>query len=286
MIRIIVFTLLLLIPNVVFGQSIKNNSYMNVDVDGNSFLSSDFSYYTKINQKSAISLNQRITKINEKWFYFGPGISYNIDGNITDFSTTVYYMDSKFFYDVLYRITPTQNISVDLLSSRDFAGILIEDKPLTVFSNGMTADIMVDKITLVGGVIRQDFSDFNYRTIYISNINYSFPSSLSLSFQNRFQYTELQQRTYFTPNSYSTHKLSIKHSYIVANEQLVITPELIGGKQFINKNPDNLYGASVKVRGTKNKFGFDTKISYINSINEYSNYGIFILTTKINFNIK
>jgi hypothetical protein len=286
MIKIFTFILLLLIPNLLFGQSIKNNSYMNMDVDGNSFLSSDFSYYTKLNQKSTISLNQRITKINETWFYFGPGVSYNIKGNSTDFSTTVHYIDSKFFYDVLYRVTPTSTISVDLFSSRDFAGILIEDVPLNVFSNGLTSDIMVKNITLVGGVIWQDFSDFNHRMIYISNLIYSFPSSLIISLQNRVQHTELQRQTYFTPNSYSTHRLSIKRGFVLPNEKMSIEPEVIVGRQFINKNSDNLYGVAVKIRGTENKFGFDTKISYINSINEYSNYGIFIMTTKTNFNLK
>lgn len=181
-----------------------------------------------------------------------------------------------FLYDGVIAIDPFKNAHIELMFSRSLIETkeAIEDRH-SVFSNGISLDFTIKKITLVGAYTNQQFTDNNLKNIYTAKVIWVVKDWFVINFTNKLIRANNTSLYYFCPKRFDTHTISVHKNIAVFNDNIIIKPELGGGLQIVNEYQKGLYCLKLTTKGdiTK-KISLDLSIIYSNAMSEFGSYGL------------
>lgn len=276
----------LFMPNYLYAQQVNSNTFFIGDIDRNILYQSDYVYLDQINTKSNYGLGISSVFINNKNYRTDYGINlygeYNREiWNSELFSRILLSNKYNILYDYTFNIKPIYFLKSSFYSSRDVSGILIDSKNLFVVNNGFSTDLIIRKFTMVNSINQMYFSDNNSRTILVNKIHLDQIPKLSFTFENRIQNSEEKEVSYFSPKTYTRHTAEIRSFFVAKNEHHVFRPSVIYGWEFINRgDKKTVYGVSFGGRSNLGSFGFDYKMSYVKSANNFGSYDMILFTLK------
>lgn len=285
-VKIIFLFILWLLPSFLYAQQLNSNTFFIGDVDRNILYQSDYVYLNRLNTKTNYGIGISslfINNINHRTDY---GINiygeYNQDKwNSELFSRFLISDKYNILYDYSLNFVPTHFFKTAFYSSRDVSGILTNSKNLFVVNNGFSSDILIRKITLVNSINQLYFSDGNSRFVYINKIHLDQIPKLSFTLENKFQNSEKSSVPYFSPSHYSRHLGEMRSFFVAKNQHHVIRPSVLYGVEVINRNGKKIvYGATIGGKSNFGAFGFDYKLSYVKSANNFGSYNMIFFTLK------